>query len=166
MKFAKVGYGSTGEGVNRTNGEGYTYLVEDNVRTGTKLTPVVKHANSGTMFVTTGVVLETNKAADTIIGRSGVITQEELTKAYTERQLGIYGTRGQGGRFVTDKSYHDESGAYVPSGAELQGRALSAAVYEKEQRDKGRLPEWSEGRATERAMDELGKIQESQRSKL
>ena len=167
MKFAQVGYGSMGQGVNRTNGEGYTYLVEDNVKMGAKLTPVVKHTKSQTMFVTTGVVIDEPKNTfDTVIGKSGVITQDELTRAYTARQLGVYGSRGKGGKFAKEESYHDENGNYVLSNKELEMRAKSVAVYEKEQRDKGKLPEWSEGKATERAMDELGKMQKSQRSKL
>ena len=163
MKFAQVGYGSTGEGVDRQTGEAYTYLVEDNVRVGTRLTPIVKHAKSGEMFVTTGVVLEESKDEYDLVGASGYITQDELTRAYTSRQLGVYGSRGKGGKFMKETSYTDENGEYVLSKEEQDARALSLAVYEKEQRDKGLKPTYSGGRATTKALDTLDELTESQK---
>ena len=53
-KFALVGYGSDGRGVGRTQ-QGYTYVVNDNVRTGDTIQPIAT-SRKGRKFVTTGVV--------------------------------------------------------------------------------------------------------------
>ena len=59
-KFAQVGYGSQGQGAGKS-GTGYTYIVNDNVRAGDTIQPVVTHATSGKVFVTTGKTLSTTK---------------------------------------------------------------------------------------------------------
>ena len=53
-KFALVGYGSDGRGVGKTT-QGYTYVVNDNVRTGDKIQPIAT-SRAGRKFATTGVV--------------------------------------------------------------------------------------------------------------
>ena len=58
-KFARVGYGSKGQGVGH-NPDGYTYIVNDNVRTGDKI-QVVSTSRAGRKFGTTAVPLSTFK---------------------------------------------------------------------------------------------------------
>ena len=53
-KFALVGYGSDGRGLGRTE-QGYTYVVNDNVRTGDTIQPIAT-SRKGRKFATTGVV--------------------------------------------------------------------------------------------------------------
>lgn len=52
-KFALIGYGSDGRGVGRTE-QGYTYVVNDNVRTGDTIQPIAT-SSKGRKFATTGV---------------------------------------------------------------------------------------------------------------
>ena len=64
MKFAKVGYGSEGQGLGKTTNEqpaGYTYLVNDNVGAGDRIQPIATNWKSGKKFVTTGKVLHSYK---------------------------------------------------------------------------------------------------------
>lgn len=63
-KFAQVGYGRNGRGVGRS-GIGYTYVVNDNVRTGDNIVPVVTHYLSGREFATTGKVLSRSENLST-----------------------------------------------------------------------------------------------------
>lgn len=63
-KFAQVGYGSDGRAAGKS-GVGYTYVVNDNVRTGDVLRPVVNHYLSGKAFATTGVVLSRSQNLQT-----------------------------------------------------------------------------------------------------
>lgn len=72
-KFVKVGYGSDGRGMGTTI-DGYTYVVDDNVRTGQTIYPSVKHYISQTIFGTTGKVLSTT-GENTVNGR---IMKQEL----------------------------------------------------------------------------------------
>lgn len=116
-KFAQVGYGSQGQGVGN-NPDGYTYLVDDSVRTGDKI-QVVATSSRGRKFGTTAVPLSTYKEnsakgqqartnaiarGDTRIANmldeakdGGFITQQDLdrmtqtqiTRAYTGKELGL-----------------------------------------------------------------------------
>ena len=64
MKFAKVGYGSNGQGLGKTVNEqpsGYTYLVNNNVSTGDRIQPIATNWKSGKQFVTTGKILHSYK---------------------------------------------------------------------------------------------------------
>lgn len=151
MKFAKVGYGTEGQGVQRKgDASGYTYLVEDTTRKGDKLTPIVRHYHSQKLFVTTGKVLSTGG------GKPDESDEKTLTKAYTQRQLGIYGERGIGGKYqATEGSYHAETGDYVPSTREQKARALSIAV-EAEQKNLGESA--FSGKQTAKAMKTLDAI--------
>lgn len=58
-KFAQVGYGSQGQGLGKTT-DGYTYVVNDNVRTGDRI-QVVSTSRNGNKFATTAVPLHTYK---------------------------------------------------------------------------------------------------------
>lgn len=57
-KLAQCGYGSKGQGVGKT--DGYTYVVNDNVRTGDVI-QVVSTSKKGRKFATTAVPLHTFK---------------------------------------------------------------------------------------------------------
>lgn len=114
-KFARVGYGSHGQGVGK-NPDGYTYLVNDNVRVGDKI-QVVATSTLGKKFGTTAVPLSThgqntvkgqeaqiaalsrgnNRVAEMLSTsrREGFITQADLdrmggiTQVYSGKELGI-----------------------------------------------------------------------------
>lgn len=163
MKFAQVGYGRDGRGAGK-EGKGYTYIVGDNVRTGDTLTPVVKHAGvKQTMFVTTGKVLTnkdlegtglrglSNTQQEEIVTAEGKkLTEDDLRKAYTGRELGVQRTIGD------QASQHKEIGGedtYVPSLYQAQARAKSLAVATAEE---NLAPESiSKGAATQRALGVL-----------
>ena len=67
-KFAKVGYGSHGQGVSEKNApDGYDYIVDDNVNVGDKIQVVATSVN-GNKFGTTAVPLSTY-GKDTIKGQ-------------------------------------------------------------------------------------------------
>lgn len=118
-KFARVGYGSHGQGVGK-NPDGYTYLVNDNVNVGDRIQVVATAVHDGVrgrQFGTTAVPLSTAKVGtvngqeaqiaalsrgDTHIkemlstsAREGYITQADLdrmggiTKVYSGKELGI-----------------------------------------------------------------------------
>lgn len=116
-KFAQVGYGSQGQGLG-SNPDGYTYIVNDNVRTGDKI-QVVSTSSLGKKFGTTAVPLKTfsensakgQKAKVNILSKKdtevakmldesvsgGFITQKDLdsltqgkiTRAYSGGELNI-----------------------------------------------------------------------------
>lgn len=114
-KFARVGYGSQGQGVGK-NPDGYTYLVNDNVRVGDRI-QVVATSSRGNKFGTTAVPLSTHgqgtvkgqeaqiaaishgdkRVAEMLSSstREGFITQADLdrmggiTKVYSGKELGI-----------------------------------------------------------------------------
>lgn len=58
-KFAKVGYGSQGQGLGKTT-DGYTYVVNDNVRTDDRI-QVISTSSKGKKYPTTAVALHTYK---------------------------------------------------------------------------------------------------------
>lgn len=95
-KFATVGYGSQGQGMGKS-GEGYTYVVNDNVRVGQRLQVVSTARDRKTKFVTTAVPKSTANE-NSIIGKQkktelqgkGVDT-DNLTKAYSGGELGAKG---------------------------------------------------------------------------
>lgn len=97
-KFAKVTYGTHGDtGL-------YTYVVNDNIRTGDYMQPSVKHYKSGKIFATTAIVQQTAKETS----KAGQNMKQELqskgreaVNAYTGKELGIQPERGEGGRFAT-----------------------------------------------------------------
>lgn len=85
MKFAKVGYGSAGQGLGKTTNEepaGYTYLVNDNVRTGDRIQPIATNWKSGKQFVTTGKVLHSFK--------ENTIKGQQAKKDVQDRIVGDY----------------------------------------------------------------------------
>ena len=111
-KIARVGYGSQGQGVGK-NPNGYTYLVNDNVRVGDRI-QVVSTSSLGRKFGTTAVPLSIH-GENTVKGKqakidalssgdSGVaetlkrqiepnelnkMAQQSVTRSYTGKELGI-----------------------------------------------------------------------------
>ena len=85
MKFAKVGYGHDGRGIGLTGNEqpsGYTYLVNDNVRTGDVIQPIATNWKSGRQFVTTGKILHSFKEAS--------VKGQQAKKDVQDRIVGDY----------------------------------------------------------------------------
>ena len=116
-KIVRVGYGSMGQGVGNT--DGYLYVVNDNVKAEDIIFPAVKHYKSGRIFGTTGKVLgtEAKQPSFQLVDANGNVIQ--LQNVSTARELGIGTARGKGGRFVADRSTHDEEGRYIISQREM-----------------------------------------------
>lgn len=102
-KLAQVTYGTNGD-----TGQ-YTYVVNDNVRTGDYIHPSVKHYKSGKIFGTTGIVQSTAKetsktgqelkqAIENKTDRNG--KPIELQRAYTGKEVGAKAEKDASGRFV------------------------------------------------------------------
>lgn len=150
MKFAQVGYGSQGQGAGK-DGEGYTYLVSDNVRTGDTLNPAFRHWKNGKIVGTTGKVLSstktTTKKADdikeqiqakneeyirkTVSGQpetysDGTQKQTRIEQVFTGKQLGL--PMGYHGK----KSTHDENGNYITSERERAARGGNVLLMAKD----------------------------------
>lgn len=92
-KFAKCGYGSQGQGLGRTK-DGYTYIVNDNVRTGDRIQVVATNWKSQKKFATTAVPLHTYKEtsvkgqqAKQELDQKGI----EATQVYSGAELGVSG---------------------------------------------------------------------------
>lgn len=102
-KFAKVGYGHDGRGLGRTvneETEGYTYLVNDNVRTGDVIQPVAT-SKKGRKFATTGKILHSYRE-NSVKGQEAKADLEEnaqntneATRVYSGKELGVSGFRGR-----------------------------------------------------------------------
>lgn len=149
MKFAQVGYGSNGQGTKKDGG-GYTYIVNDNVRKGDTINPSVVHYWSKNIFATTGKILGTTNNLQKIDPN---LKQNDLAKAIKGSDVGITTTRGKGGKFTTDKSYHTPDGDYVASQYELSSRGANIMERQKEQAKKGLKIETSQTPKTEKAID-------------
>lgn len=95
VKFAKCGYGSQGQGLGTTP-DGYTYVVNDNVRTGDRI-QVVSTSRNGKKFATTAVPLHTYKetSAKGQLAKQEVEakTGKEPTQTYSGKELGVQGSR-------------------------------------------------------------------------
>jgi len=154
-KFAQVGYGSQGQGAGQ-DGDGYTYLVNDNVRTGDTISPAVRHYKNGKIFGTTGVVLSSTKtttpkaqeireqienknmefARQKASGQGGQYTNDtdkhiSIQELVTGKQIGIGRTKGESGKFVGDKSTHDQNGEYIAGKFETATRGANIRLMEQ-----------------------------------
>ena len=96
-KFAKCGYGSQGQGLGKTT-DGYTYIVNDNVRTGDVIQVIAtSHGKEPKKFATTAVPLHTyketsvkgQKAKQEVLEKTG----NDPTQSYTGKELGATGAR-------------------------------------------------------------------------
>ena len=99
-KIAQVGYGSRGQGVGKQP-NGYTYVVNDNVRTGDAI-QVISTSSAGRKFATTVVPLHTY-SENTIKGKTAKIEAEEKGKEITRSYTG--GEEGISRRGVTRQQY-------------------------------------------------------------
>lgn len=104
MKFARVGYGSDGRGTGRS-GEGYTYVVNDNVRT-KDVIQVISTSMRGRKFATTGMVKTANRE-NSVKGQKAkqeamsamrhqqldkyedIVQEPKITTAYSGKELGV-----------------------------------------------------------------------------
>ena len=95
-KFANVTYGTHGDT------KAYTYVVNDNVRTGDFLHPSVKHKISGKIFGTTGIVQSMMKE-DSVRGQQKKQELEskgiKAKNAYTGKEVGAAQERNESGQF-------------------------------------------------------------------
>ena len=94
-KFALVGYGSDGRGVGRTQ-QGYTYVVNDNVRTGDTIQPIAT-SRKGRKFATTGVINHAYKETSVKGQEAKELAQEngasDVTRVYSGKELGTQGSK-------------------------------------------------------------------------
>ena len=88
-KFVRVGYGHDGRGVDKATGEGYVYLVNDNVRTKAVIQPVATHYISQKKFVTTGQVLHAYKSTSAKGKKAEEDSPKKVEQALTRADLGI-----------------------------------------------------------------------------
>ena len=94
-KIAQCGYGSQGQGLGTTT-DGYTYVVNDNVRTGDVI-QVISTSRKGKKFATTAVPLHTYKETS----KKGQLAKQEAmsntgkdpTQVYSGKELGATGSR-------------------------------------------------------------------------
>ena len=125
-KFAKCGYGSSGQGLGTTT-DGYTYIVNDNVRTGDRI-QVVATSRAGNKFATTAVPLhtykETSKKGQLAKQEAMSKTGQEPTQSYSGRELGI-----SGGSKATTTSL---TGKKIQSEYTQETRAGNIAMYKQQ----------------------------------
>ena len=119
-KFAQCGYGSKGQGVGK-NPDGYTYVVNDNVRIGDMIQVIsTSHGKIPKKFATTAVPLhiykETSKkgqlAKQEAMSKTG---GKELTRSYTGKEIGAEGSTatkplGDGHRTISEYSMSTRAG--------------------------------------------------------
>lgn len=116
-KFAQCGYGSQGQGLGTTT-DGYTYVVNDNVRTGDKI-QVIATSRSGNKFATTAVPLHTYKETS---AKGQMAKQEAMSKtgkdptqSYSGKELGVQGSKatqplGDGKRTISEYAQATRAG--------------------------------------------------------
>jgi hypothetical protein len=115
-KIALCGYGSQGQGVGK--GNGYSYVVNDNVRTGDKI-QVVSTSRAGKKFGTTAVPLHTykensvkgQKAKQDAVSNTG----NEPTQVYSGKEVGATGSTatkplGDGHRTISEYAQQTRGG--------------------------------------------------------
>ena len=116
-KFAQCGYGSQGQGLGKTT-DGYTYVVNDNVRTGDKI-QVIATSKKGNKFATTAVPLHTYKetSAKGQMAKQQVQekTGKEPTQSYSGKELGVQGSKatqplGDGKRTISEYAQETRAG--------------------------------------------------------
>lgn len=116
-KFAQCGYGSQGQGLGKTT-DGYTYVVNDNVRTGDKI-QVIATSKKGNKFATTAVPLHTYKETSSKGQMAKQQVQEktgkEPTQSYSGKELGVQGSRatqplGDGKRTISEYAQETRAG--------------------------------------------------------
>lgn len=109
-KLAQVGYGSQGQGIGRTE-NGYTYVVNDNVRVGDLIQPIAT-SSKGRKFVTTGRTRATTKenTAKAQIEKQKLQEKNiDITQVYSGKELGAAGSK----RPTTNEFGEKVQGQYV-----------------------------------------------------
>ena len=119
-KFAQCGYGSQGQGLGATT-DGYTYVVNDNVRTGDKI-QVISTSKAGRKFATTAVPLHTYKE-NSVKGQEAKQQAQEKTgkdptQVYSGKELGVQGSKatkplGDGKRSISEYAQSTRAGNIV-----------------------------------------------------
>ena len=111
-KFALVGYGSDGRGVGTTQ-QGYTYVVNDNVRTGDTIQPIAT-SRKGRKFATTGVVNHAYKETQVKGQGAKELAQEngvsDVTRVYSGKELGAQGSRVPKARLQSEYTQQTRAG--------------------------------------------------------
>lgn len=116
-KFAQCGYGSQGQGLGTTT-DGYTYVVNDNVRTGDKI-QVIATSRKGNKFATTAVPLHTYKETSAKGQMAKQQAQEKTgkdpTQSYSGKELGVQGSKatqplGDGKRTISEYAQATRAG--------------------------------------------------------
>lgn len=148
-KLALVRYGSEGEGPKKPEGKAYTYVVNDNVRKGDRISPVVRHYSPNgrnTIFATTGVVQATAKNASTEKGKEMMAdfekaketnenAQKTLTDVYTGKELNLGPQKDSSGKYIQEGrsslplSKRPEGEPYVAGKREQATRGGNIAAY-------------------------------------
>ena len=136
-KIAIVGYGSSGQGIGK-DGEGYTYVVNDNVKVGQRLQVIAtSHGKVPKKFVTTAVPNKTFNE-NSVVGKEEMRTLKEnlstkgkenidFTKAYSGGELGASGEIKKKDVVIGSNQAQTE---YTVS-----ARALAAEKYKESQPD-------------------------------
>lgn len=121
-KFAQCGYGSQGQGLGTTN-DGYTYVVNDNVRTGDRI-QVISTSRKGNKFATTAVPLHTYKEnsvkgqkakQEAITSMENRGQKGEILQSYSGKELGVQGSKatqplGDGKRTISEYAQETRAG--------------------------------------------------------
>ena len=133
-KFAQCGYGSKGQGLGNTT-DGYTYVVNDNVRTGDVIQVIAtSHGKEPKKFATTAVPLHTYKENSV----KGQEAKQEAQKINTEismiKKQGMEKLQEKGYKSLSEASKIDEEIAKIEEeiNAEIpKMREYIATVNEK-----------------------------------
>ena len=147
-KFARVGYGSQGQGLGRKAPEGYVYVVNDNVRVHDRI-QVVATSKIGRKFATTAMPLSTF-GENTVKGQQAKIDVLARGDKEVKRMLGD----SVNDKFLTQKDLDllaQGKITLVKSGSELaiSRKGISRAEYQ--QRVRGGNLASVKGAKTERA---------------
>lgn len=141
VKFAKVGYGSDGRGLGKTT-DGYTYVVNDNVRAQDIIYPSAYNIPAKRIIGTTGRVLSTAKETSV---KGQKIRQEldsggadgnkaPISPAYamTTKEAGAKPERGKTGRFDAGQNGTVTAQGEQARKANVAARAAHGTVREGE----------------------------------
>lgn len=169
-KFAQVGYGSNGEGTGQ-QGTGYTYVVNDNVRTGDIINPSVIHYSSKKIFATTGKVIsratklenmqvkdaETGKLINTgkVIAetlKDKGLTEQDLADVKTGKEVGLQRQRTAKGTFAQSKKV---DGTYVAS--EYEQAVRGANILERQAQTGNAIAETEKAQKSVETFDSYSK---------
>lgn len=130
-KFAQCGYGSKGQGLGKT-ADGYTYVVNDNVRTGDVIQVIAtSHGKEPKKFATTAVPLhiykESSAKGQEAKQQAQKKTGQDPTQVYSGKELGAKGSKKK------ESMYVDEYGIEHKKVSEYEQatRAGNIAMYKQ-----------------------------------